>query len=67
MNPFGLLAQGKSANAAQAGSIIGLTVRGTVADVFGEETAKKYAFNMVVASKRAILLNIWHIQTLMVL
>ncbi len=39
--PIWAIGTGKSANAAQAGSIIGLTVRGTVADVFGEETAQK--------------------------
>ena len=39
--PIWAIGTGKSANAAQAGSIIGLTVRGTVADVFDEETAQK--------------------------
>ncbi|MCB8942325.1 MAG: triose-phosphate isomerase [Ardenticatenaceae bacterium] len=39
--PIWAIGTGKSANAAQAGSIIGLTVRGTIADIFGEETAQK--------------------------
>ena len=39
--PIWAIGTGKSANAAQAGSIIGLTVRGTIAHIFGEETAQK--------------------------
>lgn len=39
--PIWAIGTGKSATAAQAGSIIGLTVRGTMADLFGEETAQK--------------------------
>jgi triosephosphate isomerase len=39
--PIWAIGTGKSANAAQAGSIIGLTVRGTVADIFDEATAQK--------------------------
>lgn len=38
--PIWAIGTGKSASAAQAGSIIGLTVRGTVAEMFGEETAQ---------------------------
>lgn len=38
--PIWAIGTGKSASAAQAGSIIGLTVRGTVADLFGEATAQ---------------------------
>lgn len=39
--PIWAIGTGKSANAALAGSIIGLTVRGAIADMFGEETAQK--------------------------
>lgn len=39
--PIWAIGTGKSATAAQAGSIIGLSVRGAVAEVFGEETAQK--------------------------
>jgi triosephosphate isomerase len=39
--PIWAIGTGKSASAAQAGSIIGLTVRGTIADLFGEETAQR--------------------------
>jgi len=38
--PIWAIGTGKSASAADAGSIIGLTVRGAVADVYGEETAQ---------------------------
>ena len=38
--PIWAIGTGKSASAAQAGSIIGLTVRGTIADLFGEATAQ---------------------------
>lgn len=38
--PIWAIGTGKAASAAQAGSIIGLTVRGAVADEFGEETAQ---------------------------
>jgi triosephosphate isomerase (TIM) len=38
--PIWAIGTGKTANPADAGRIIGLTVRGAVADVFGEETAK---------------------------
>ena len=38
--PIWAIGTGKSATAAQAGSIIGLTVRGTIADLFGEATAQ---------------------------
>ena len=38
--PIWAIGTGKSASAAQAGSIIGLTVRGTIADLFGETTAQ---------------------------
>lgn len=38
--PIWAIGTGKSASAAQAGSIIGLTVRGAVAEMFGEETAQ---------------------------
>jgi triosephosphate isomerase len=38
--PIWAIGTGKSASAAEAGSIIGLTVRGTVADLYGEETAQ---------------------------
>ncbi len=39
--PIWAIGTGKSASAAQAGSIIGLTVRGTISDMFGETTAQK--------------------------
>ena len=39
--PIWAIGTGKSASAAQAGSIIGLSVRGPVAEMFGEETAQK--------------------------
>ncbi len=38
--PIWAIGTGKAASAADAGRIIGLTVRGTVADRFGEETAQ---------------------------
>lgn len=38
--PIWAIGTGKSASAAQAGSIIGLTVRGAVAELFGEATAE---------------------------
>ncbi|MFQ5436456.1 MAG: triose-phosphate isomerase, partial [Anaerolineae bacterium] len=38
--PIWAIGTGKSANAAQAGGIIGMTVRGTVAEMFGEATAQ---------------------------
>ena len=38
--PIWAIGTGKSASAAGAGSIIGLTVRGSIADIFGEETAQ---------------------------
>lgn len=38
--PIWAIGTGKSADAAQAGQIIGLTVRGAVAEMFGEETAQ---------------------------
>lgn len=38
--PIWAIGTGKAASAADAGRIIGLTVRGTVADLFGEETAQ---------------------------
>jgi triosephosphate isomerase len=38
--PIWAIGTGKSASAAQAGSIIGLTVRGAVAELFGEATAQ---------------------------
>ena len=38
--PIWAIGTGKSASAAAAGSIIGVTVRGAVADTFGEETAQ---------------------------
>jgi triosephosphate isomerase len=38
--PIWAIGTGKSASAAQAGSIIGLTVRGTMADLFSENTAQ---------------------------
>ncbi|WP_420630316.1 triose-phosphate isomerase [Candidatus Leptofilum sp.] len=39
--PIWAIGTGKSATAAQAGSIIGLSVRGPIAEMFGEETAQK--------------------------
>ncbi len=39
--PIWAIGTGKSASAALAGSIIGLTVRGSIADMFGEATAQK--------------------------
>lgn len=39
--PIWAIGTGKSASAADAGRIIGLTVRGAVADQFGEETAQQ--------------------------
>jgi triosephosphate isomerase len=39
--PIWAIGTGKSATAAQAGSIIGLTVRGSVAELFDEQTAQK--------------------------
>jgi triosephosphate isomerase (TIM) len=39
--PIWAIGTGKSATAAQAGSIIGLCVRGPIAEMFGEETAQK--------------------------
>lgn len=39
--PIWAIGTGKSASAAQAGSIIGLSVRGPIAQMFGEETAQK--------------------------
>lgn len=39
--PIWAIGTGKSASAAQAGSIIGLSVRGPIAEMFGEETAQK--------------------------
>ena len=39
--PIWAIGTGKSASAAQAGSIIGLSVRGPVAEMFGEEVAQK--------------------------
>lgn len=38
--PIWAIGTGKSASVAEAGSIIGMTVRGAVADLFGEETAQ---------------------------
>ncbi|MCI0396750.1 MAG: triose-phosphate isomerase [Chloroflexi bacterium] len=38
--PIWAIGTGKSASAADAGRIIGLTVRGTMADLYGEETAQ---------------------------
>jgi triosephosphate isomerase len=38
--PIWAIGTGKSASAAEAGSIIGLTVRGSIANVFGEATAQ---------------------------
>jgi triosephosphate isomerase (TIM) len=39
--PIWAIGTGKSASAADAGRIIGLTVRGTIADLYGEETAQQ--------------------------
>ncbi len=39
--PIWAIGTGKSASAAEAGSIIGLSVRGPIAEIFGEETAQK--------------------------
>jgi len=39
--PIWAIGTGRTATAAQAGTIIGVTVRGTVAEMFGEETAQK--------------------------
>ena len=39
--PIWAIGTGKSASAAQAGSIIGLSVRGPIAEMYGEETAQK--------------------------
>jgi len=39
--PIWAIGTGKSASAIEAGTIIGLTVRGTIADLFGEETAQR--------------------------
>ncbi|UCC54825.1 MAG: triose-phosphate isomerase [Anaerolineaceae bacterium] len=39
--PIWAIGTGRTATAAQAGQIIGVTVRGTVASMFGEETAQK--------------------------
>ncbi len=39
--PIWAIGTGKSANPTSAGNIIGLTVRGTLADLFGEDTAQK--------------------------
>jgi len=39
--PIWAIGTGKSASAAQAGSIIGLSVRGPIAQMFGEDTAQK--------------------------
>ena len=39
--PIWAIGTGKSASAAQAGSIIGLSVRGPIAEMFGEDTAQK--------------------------
>lgn len=38
--PIWAIGTGKSASAAEAGSIIGLSVRGAIADLYGEETAQ---------------------------
>jgi triosephosphate isomerase len=38
--PIWAIGTGKSASAADAGRIIGLTVRGSIADIYGEETAQ---------------------------
>jgi triosephosphate isomerase len=39
--PIWAIGTGKTANPADAGRIIGLTVRGAIADIFGEEVAQK--------------------------
>jgi len=39
--PIWAIGTGKSATVADAGRIIGLTVRGAIADIYGEETAQK--------------------------
>ena len=39
--PIWAIGTGKSANPTSAGNIIGLTVRGTLADLFGEDTAQQ--------------------------
>jgi triosephosphate isomerase (TIM) len=39
--PIWAIGTGKSASAAEAGRIIGVTVRGTIADMFGEATAQQ--------------------------
>ncbi len=39
--PIWAIGTGKTATPAQAGQIIGVTVRGTIADMFGEEVAQK--------------------------
>lgn len=39
--PIWAIGTGKSASAAEAGSIIGLSVRGPIAEMFGEDTAQK--------------------------
>ncbi len=39
--PIWAIGTGKSATATEAGRIIGLTVRGAIAEIFGEETAQK--------------------------
>ncbi len=39
--PIWAIGTGKSASVAEAGRIIGVTVRGSVADMFGEETSQK--------------------------
>ena len=39
--PIWAIGTGKSATAADAGRIIGLTVRGAIADIYGEETAQQ--------------------------
>ena len=39
--PIWAIGTGKSASAVEAGSIIGITVRGTVADLYGEQTAQE--------------------------
>lgn len=39
--PIWAIGTGKSASAAEAGRIIGVTVRGTMAELFGEETAQQ--------------------------
>jgi triosephosphate isomerase len=39
--PIWAIGTGKSASAIEAGSIIGITIRGTVADLYGEQTAQE--------------------------